>query len=100
MSGLCFRMTLAGRGTFSPRQLPQCTGCPIDKFWPCARYVWSRRPDTYFLRSNECVLAARLQNMHPSPCRECDDGEFGSKFVTVVVTGNQQNELDYVAYQV
>eukprot|EP00961_Rhodomonas_salina_P087462 1176401-Rhodomonas_salina.5 len=69
-----------------------------ERIW-LGRYVWSRRPDTYFLRSNECVIAARLQNMNLSPCKECDDGVFGSKFVTVVVTGNQQNELDYVAYQ-
>merc|ERR1719498_342112 len=65
-----------------------------------SKFVCSRSAESYFLRSNEAVLAARLQNMHPSPCKQCDDGEFGAKFVTVVVTGNQQNELDYVAYQV
>jgi nuclear protein localization family protein 4 len=65
-----------------------------------SKFVCSRNADSYFLRSNEAILAARLQNMHPSPCKECDDGEFGSKFVTVLVTGNQQNDLDYVAYQV
>ncbi|EKX52773.1 NPL4-like protein, forms a complex with UFD1 and CDC48 [Guillardia theta CCMP2712] len=64
------------------------------------KYVCSRGKDTYFLRSNECIIAARLQNMNPSKCLECDDLEFGSKFVTVVVTGNEKNELDYVAYQV
>jgi hypothetical protein len=74
--------------------------CDSWRLAMAGRYVWSRRPDTYFLRSNECVIAATLQNMNPSPCRECDDGEFGSKFVTVVVSGNQQNELGYVAYQV
>eukprot|EP00960_Hanusia_phi_P078029 768772-Hanusia_phi.AAC.3 len=63
-------------------------------------YVCSRGKDTYFLRSNECIIAARLQNMNPSKCLECDDLEFGSKFVTVVVTGNEKNELDYVAYQI
>jgi nuclear protein localization family protein 4 len=64
------------------------------------KYVCSRNKDTYFLRGNEAILAAHLQNMHPNPCRECDDGEFGSKFVTVVVTGNEAHELGYVAYQV
>lgn len=56
------------------------------KMWnlSCAnRYVCSRGKDTYFLRSNECIIAARLQNMNPSKCLECDDLEFGSKFVTV-----------------
>ena len=65
-----------------------------------SKYVCSRGKDTYFLRGNEAVLAAHMQNSQPSACRECDDGEFGSKFVTVVVTGNDKNELDYVAYQV
>ena len=64
------------------------------------KFVCSRGKDSYFLRSNEVVLAAHLQNQHLSPCKESDDGFFGSKFVTVVVTGNEQNELDYVAYQV
>jgi len=65
-----------------------------------SKFVCSRGKDSYFLRSNETVLAAHLQNMNPSPCKECDDGVYGSKFVTVVVTGNEQNELDYRAYQV
>lgn len=60
----------------------------------------SRGSESYFLRSNEAVLAAHLQNKHPSPCKECDDGVYGSKFVTVVVSANEQNELDYRAYQV
>jgi nuclear protein localization family protein 4 len=64
------------------------------------KYVCSRGSESYFLRSNEVVLAAHMQNMHPSPCKECDDGTFGSKFVTVVVTGNKENELEAVAYQV
>jgi nuclear protein localization family protein 4 len=64
------------------------------------KYVCSRGKDSYFLRSNEAILAAHLQNMHPSPCKECDDGVYGSKFVTVLVTGGLENELDYKAYQV
>jgi nuclear protein localization family protein 4 len=65
-----------------------------------SKFVCSRGSESYFLRSNEAVLAAHLQNKHPSPCKECEDGEYGSKFVTVVVSGNDQNELDYRAYQV
>lgn len=64
------------------------------------KYVHSRGKDTYFLRSNEAIIAAHLQNKYPSACKDCNDGVFGSKFVTVVVTGNDKNELDYVAYQV
>jgi len=32
-------------------------------------------------------MAAHLQNQHPNPCRLATNGTFGSKFVTVVVSG-------------
>ena len=32
-------------------------------------------------------MAADLQNRHPNPCKLSPDGHFGSKFVSVVVTG-------------
>ena len=32
-------------------------------------------------------MAAYLQNKHPNPCCQATNGTFGSKFVTVVVTG-------------
>lgn len=65
-----------------------------------SKFVCSRGKDSYFLRSNEAVLAAHLQNIHPSPCKECADGIYGSKFVTVLVTGNDKHEPDLFAYQV
>ena len=32
-------------------------------------------------------MAANFQNKHPNPCKYSKDGFFGSKFVTVIVTG-------------
>ncbi|CDS43693.1 nuclear protein localization protein 4 [Echinococcus multilocularis] len=56
--------------------------------------------DTFFMSAEECITAARLQNLHPNPSRDSPDGHFGSKFVTVVVTGGTDNEIHFEAYQV
>lgn len=32
-------------------------------------------------------MAGYFQNLHPNPCRYASNGYFGSKFVTVCVTG-------------
>jgi len=55
--------------------------------------------DTHFLSSEECILAAQLQNKHPSPSKLSRDGHFGSKFVTVVVTGDKENQIHFEGYQ-
>lgn len=44
--------------------------------------------DTHFLTAQECILAAHLQNQHKNVCKYATNGSFGSKFVTVCVTGN------------
>lgn len=43
--------------------------------------------DTHFLTAQECIMAGHLQNQHPSACKHSSNGSFGSKFVTVCVTG-------------
>lgn len=43
--------------------------------------------DTHFLTAQECIMAGELQNRHPNPCKYASNGVFGSKFVTVCVTG-------------
>lgn len=43
--------------------------------------------NTHFLTARECILAGHLQNKHPNPCKYASKGSFGSKFVTVCVTG-------------
>jgi len=32
-------------------------------------------------------MAGYFQNLHPNPCRYASNGYFGSKFITVCVTG-------------
>ncbi|KAH8857880.1 Nuclear protein localization protein 4 like [Schistosoma japonicum] len=56
--------------------------------------------DTFFLSAEECITAARLQNLHPNICRLSPDGCFGSKFTTVVVTGDSSNHIHFEGYQV
>lgn len=43
--------------------------------------------DTFFLTAKECILSGHFQNLHPNPCSQSSNGFFGSKFVTICVTG-------------
>lgn len=43
--------------------------------------------ETHFLTAQECIMAGHLQNQHPNVCKYSSNGTFGSKFVTVCVTG-------------
>ena len=45
-------------------------------------------------------MAADFQNLHSNLCSEAKGGAFGSKFVTVCVSGNDQNQVDLKGYQV
>ena len=45
-------------------------------------------------------MAADFQNQHPSACRLSATGCFGSKFVTICVSGNETNEVNLKGYQV
>lgn len=56
--------------------------------------------NSHFLSAEECIMAADLQNRHPNPCRMSPEGHFGSKFVTVVVTGDSRNGIHSDGYQV
>lgn len=47
-----------------------------------------RNIESHFLSAQECITAGYLQNQRPNPCRFSPTGYFGSKFVTVCVTGN------------
>lgn len=46
-----------------------------------------RGGETFFLTAKECLLAGYFQNLHPNPCSKSSTGFFGSKFVTICVTG-------------
>lgn len=45
-------------------------------------------------------MAAHFQMSNPSTCTQARDGMFGSKFVTVCVSGDESNNVDTKGYQV
>uniref|UniRef100_T1IW71 Nuclear protein localization protein 4 homolog n=1 Tax=Strigamia maritima TaxID=126957 RepID=T1IW71_STRMM len=59
-----------------------------------------RNMNFHFLSAQECIMAGYLQNQHPNPCKLAPDGYFGSKFVTVCVTGDSTNQIHMEGYQV
>lgn len=59
----------------------------------------TRNGDTYFLSAQECIMAGYYQNRHPNPCKYASSGYYGSKFVTVCVTGEYRNVLFYYSSQ-
>lgn len=58
------------------------------------------RDEDVVLRSAECVRMANLQNKYPSPSTESESGVFGSKFVSVMVHGTKDANIEVSAYQI
>ena len=59
-----------------------------------------RNADSHFLTAQECIMAGHFQHLHPNRCQMASSGIFGSKFVTVCVTGDSQNQIHMEGYQV
>ncbi|CAH0563409.1 unnamed protein product [Brassicogethes aeneus] len=60
----------------------------------------TRNIDSHFLSAQECIMAGHYQNMHPNATKFSSSGCFGSKFVTVCVTGDKTNQVHMEGYQV
>lgn len=60
----------------------------------------TRHQESFLLSAEECVTAGDLQNHHPNYTKYCADGHFGSKFVTVVASGDQSKHIHFSGYQV
>lgn len=60
----------------------------------------TRGIETYFLTADECILAGYFQNKHPNVCKYASSGYFGSKFVTVCVTGDAKKQVHMEGYAV
>ncbi|XP_062122445.1 nuclear protein localization protein 4 homolog isoform X2 [Drosophila sulfurigaster albostrigata] len=56
--------------------------------------------ETHFLTAQECITAGELQNRHPNPCKYATNGNFGSKFVTICVTGDSTHQVHMEGYAV
>ncbi|KAG9290745.1 hypothetical protein G9A89_011708 [Geosiphon pyriformis] len=65
-----------------------------------SKVVCKRHIDSYFLSSQECCFSAAMQNKNPNLTKWSATGKFASKFVTCVVTGNENGDIDVNAYQV
>jgi len=64
------------------------------------KVVCKRHAGTFFMSSAEVVVAAIHQNEHPHRTRHSPTGRFGSKFVTVIATGDTDGAVHLLAYQV
>src|SRR5437868_515293 len=64
------------------------------------KVICKRHINSYFLTSQECCFAAATQSRYFNPTRYSPTGKFGSKFVTCIVSGNKDGDVDVAAYQV
>ncbi|CAB3373337.1 Hypothetical predicted protein [Cloeon dipterum] len=53
--------------------------------------------ESHFLSAQECITAGHFQNQHPNFIHK---SQFGSKFVTVCVTGDKNNQVHMEGYSV
>ncbi|KAJ3190695.1 nuclear protein localization protein 4 [Irineochytrium annulatum] len=59
-----------------------------------------RHADSYFVSSAECILSAQLQQLHPTVTKYSRSHVFGSRFVSCVVSGNLEGQIDVTCFQV
>ncbi|KAF9583256.1 nuclear protein localization protein 4 [Lunasporangiospora selenospora] len=62
--------------------------------------LYKRHIDSYFFSSQECQFAAMMQKRYPNATKYSSTGSFGSKFVTCVIGGNEEGNIDVSSYQV
>ena len=61
--------------------------------------VCKRHINSYYLSCTDVYQSALLQNLHKSPCKWSESGYFSSKFVTAVVSGDENGNINVSAYQ-
>lgn len=62
--------------------------------------VCKRHKDSYFLSSLEVIFAAQQQIKYPNFTKHSASGIYSSKFVTCVISGNLNQEIEVASYQV
>ncbi|GMM28982.1 nuclear protein localization protein 4 [Martiniozyma asiatica (nom. inval.)] len=61
--------------------------------------ICKRHADSFFLSSLEIIFAVNWQLKYPNIAKYSETGFFSSKFVTCVITGNLNGEIDINCYQ-
>jgi nuclear protein localization family protein 4 len=61
--------------------------------------VCKRHINSYYLSATDVYQAALFQNINKSPSKWSETGFFGSKFITCVVSGDQDGNINVTAYQ-
>ena len=59
-----------------------------------------RDGSSYFVTGFEAVFTAHFQNAYRSPCKYSKTGLFGSKWVSVIVSGDENGAISLFPYQV
>ncbi|KAI9013903.1 NPL4 family-domain-containing protein [Phycomyces nitens] len=72
----------------------------VDDGSGTGKVLAKRHGDSYFLSSQECLFAAEMQRRHPNITRQSATGHYGSKFVSCVISGDLEGNVDVKAYQV
>ncbi|KAG2731923.1 hypothetical protein G9P44_005510 [Scheffersomyces stipitis] len=74
---------------------------PFDKLDGITMLPWENEAeDSYFLSNLEILMAARNQIQHANITKFSSSGQFSSKFVTCVISGGLNGEIEPRSYQV
>lgn len=60
----------------------------------------TRHKDSFLLSAQECITAGAFQTRYRNRTRYCSDAFFGSKFVTLVASGDESQHINFSGYQV
>ena len=64
------------------------------------KLLYKRHPQSFFMSSLEIILAASMQSSHPTVSRSSPTGQFGSRFVTAIVSGAEGGGVDISSFQI
>ncbi|CAJ0590647.1 unnamed protein product [Cylicocyclus nassatus] len=54
-----------------------------------------KKKNSFFLSPEECITAGYLQSKHPNITDYCSDRHFDSEFVTVLASGDEQEQVNF-----